>query len=434
MPLAARPSSASAQEDRARDLARAQDGVPRSARAPTAAPRIAWLHSHLLMWAGGTKFVFEVARRVHRSVPVDMIVERAAPEIAAMFSEQGMRVIEIASRSSTSMAYWAAFPLQLAADVRRLRALKAGYTTFTASMFPMSSVALLAGARPLTTYVMEPFAFFHDEEMIAGFPLGKRLLLKGLSASYKWLDVWGVKASDRVLTINAGVAEWVHAIYGREAGTSLLGVDTALFSPERSRFAQRWPGRRVIIHSTDFTPLKRTNAAIDAVAALRGELPSVLLVITCSHDDRAKIDALKAELARRGLAEHVEVLGRVSHEDLPHYYARADASLYTGIGKGASAASLFVLECMACATPGVRTHFTQDEIQHEVSGFLYDPNDEAALQRDLKTLLSDDALRARFGEAARKHVVESYSWDEVAARFLACLLPEGIRSEAGVAT
>jgi glycosyltransferase involved in cell wall biosynthesis len=398
------------------------------------APRVGWLHSHLLMWAGGTKFVFEVARRVHRTVPVDMIVERAAPEIAAMFAAEGMRVIEIAARSSTSMFYWATFPLHLAEDVRRVRALKAGYTSFAASMFPMSPVALLAGARPLTTYVMEPFAFFHDEEMIAGFPAGKRLLLKALATSYKWLDVWSVKASDRVLTINAGVADWVRAIYGREADTSLLGVDTALFSPERTRFAERWPGRRVIIHSTDFTPLKRTGAAIDAVAALRAELPSVLLVITCSHDDTAKINALKAELARRGLSDHVEVLGRVSHDDLPHYYARADASLYTGVGKGASAASLFVLESMACATPGVRTHFTQDEVQHEVSGFLYDPNDEAALRGYLKRLLSDDALRARFGEAARQRVVESYSWDEVAERFLARLQADAARPAVGAAT
>jgi glycosyltransferase involved in cell wall biosynthesis len=427
MSLVARPSSGFS--------SRADPHASTSAREDLAGntPRIAWLHSHLLMWAGGTKFVFEVARRVHKSVPVDMIVERAAPEIAAMFADEGMRVIEIASRSSTSMLYWAAFPLQLAEDVRRVRALKAEYTAFAASMFPMSSVALLAGARPLTTYIMEPFAFFHDEEMIAGFPLKKRILLKALSASYKWLDVWGVRASDRLLTINAGVADWVRTIYGREAGTSLLGVDAALFSPERTRFSQRWPGRRVIIHSTDFTPLKRTNAAIDAVAALRGEVPSVLLVITCSHDDSARISALKAELARRGLAEHVEVLGRVSHEDLPHYYARADISLYTGVGKGASAASLFVLECMACETPGVRTHFTQDEIQHEVSGFLYDPSDEAALHRELKRLLSDDALRARFGEAARKRVVESYSWEGVAARILAGLLPEHTRLEVGAA-
>jgi glycosyltransferase involved in cell wall biosynthesis len=395
--------------------------------------RLAWLHSHFLLWAGGTKFVFEVARRVHRHVPVDMIVERTSPELREMFAREGMEVIEIAKRSSTSMLYWATFPAQLAADVQRLRALRGRYDAFIASMFPMSAAAVLAGARPVTTYIMEPFAFFHDEDMIAGFPPVKRALLRGLAASTKWLDVWGVRSSDRLLTINAGVGRWVREVYGRDAGTSLLGVDTDTFAPRRTRFDQRWVGRRLVIHSTDFTPLKRTSAAIDAIARLKDELPSVLLLITCSHDDQRRIADLRAELRQRGLSEHVEVLGRVSHEDLPHYYARADASLYTGVGKGASAASLFVLECMACGTPGVRTHFTADEIEHDRSGFLFDPADDRALHDALRTLLTDDALRQRYGEAARRRVVESYSWDRVAERVLAAALPGAARAaSAGV--
>jgi glycosyltransferase involved in cell wall biosynthesis len=392
--------------------------------APTGALRLAWMHSHFLMWAGGTKFVFEVARRVHRKVPVDMIVERASPEMREMYAKEGMRVLEIGKLSSTSMLYWATFPVHLAEDVRRVRALRQHYSGFISSMFPMSAVAVLAGARPLTTYIMEPFAFFHDEEMIAGFPTAKRALLQGLAASYKWLDIWGTRSSDRLLTINAGVARWVREIYRRDAGTSLLGVDTELFAPRATRFDDRYPGRRIIIHSTDFTPLKRTAAAIDAVDVLRKELPSVLLLITCSHDDPKRIADLRAELARRGLSDHVVVLGRVSHADLPHYYARADISLYTGIGKGASAASLFVLECMACGTPGVRTNFTQDEIAHDRSGFLYDAADDAALLRALRKILTDDALRARFGAAARAHVCASYQWDRVAERMLATALPE----------
>lgn len=70
-----------------------------------AAPRtpVAWLHSHFLQWAGGTRFVYEVARRVNRVRPVDMVVERCSPAVRAMYEAEGMRVIEIAARSSTSM-------------------------------------------------------------------------------------------------------------------------------------------------------------------------------------------------------------------------------------------------------------------------------------------------------------------------------------------
>ncbi len=395
-------------------------------RAPavSAIGRVAWLHSHFLMWAGGTKFVFEVARRLNRTIPVDMIVERCAPEIAKMYADEGMRVIEISNRSSTSMLYWGLFPLQLAREVRRLRKLKANYSAFIASMFPMSAVAVAAGAHPLTTYLMEPFAFFHDEDMIAGFSPPRRQLLEVLARSYRWLDRWGVRHSEQVLTINSGTARWVQQIYGRQADTTLLGVDTQKFAPRPSRFAEQWEGRRIVVHSTDFTPLKRTSVAIDAVAALRADLPSVLLLITCSFDDAEKIAELRDSIRRRGLQDHVVVLGSVSHDDLPHYYARAHASLYTGIGKGASAASLFVLECMACGTPGIRTDFTEDEVAHGESGFLFAAQDEQALRNHLRTLLTDEPLRARFGVAARERVVATYSWDAVAERVTRRLLGE----------
>ena len=394
----------------------APDGVRMRSHPPLPAqPRLAWLHSHFLMWLGGTKFVFEVARRVNRQVPVDIIVERADPKCSRCTRRRAW-----GDRDRLPLFDQHVVLGDLSSPGRRehakVRALKEQYSGFISSMFPMSTVAVLAGARPLTTYIMEPFAFFHDDEMIAGFPLAKRALLRGLAASYGWLDVWGTRASDELLTINAGTARWVKEIYGREAATSLLGVDTELFAPRVTRFDDQWQGRRIIIHSTDFTPLKRTSAAIDAIAALHKEMPDVLLLITCSHEEPKPMAALREDLQRRGLSDHVEVLGRVSHADLPHYYARADLSLYTGVGKGAAAASLFVLECMAAGTPGVRTNFTQDEMAHGESGFLYDPNDEGALLHALRTLLTDDALRARFGKAARDHVCASYQWDRVAQR------------------
>jgi glycosyltransferase involved in cell wall biosynthesis len=321
------------------------------------------------------------------------------------------------------MLYWALFPLFLGQDIVALRARKERYAAVVASMFPMSLVARGAGAMPLVSYVLEPFAFFHDPDMIAGYPLIKRQLLRALALVYKPLDVAGIRASTEILTINAGTADWVQRIYGRASQPTLLGVDTELFTPRTSRFAARYAGKKVIIHSTDFTPLKRTLATLDAVADIRAEVPAVQLLITCSQDLPSEMARLQAEIDSRGVREHVEILGHVEHADLPHYYALADVSLYTGVGRGASAASLFVLECMAAGTPGVRTNFTNDEVQNGISGFLVPPDDRAAVRDALVAILTNDELRARFAAAARRHVVERYSWDQVAARFVDSLAP-----------
>jgi glycosyltransferase involved in cell wall biosynthesis len=289
-------------------------------------------------------------------------------------------------------------------------------------MFPMNHLASTCRVAPHLAYVMEPFAFFHDVDMIAGFPPIRRILLSLLASSYRHLDVRGVRDADAVMTINDGTVAWVRTVYDRESTTSLLGVDSTMFAPRddatMGALRARYAGRRLVIHSTDFTPLKRTGAAIDAIASIRRDVPTVTLLVTSSVEDAAALAALRRRVTERGLTDHVEFLGHLAHETLPYYYALADVSLYTGIGRGASAASLFVLECMACGTPGVRTRFTEEEVEHGVSGFLFDPDDTEGLRRHLTRVLTDDGLRAAFSRAARARILGRFTWAAVADRLV----------------
>src|SRR6185436_6277692 len=102
--------------------------------------KIAWLHSHFLIWSGGAKFVYEVSRRIHRQAQVDILVEKCSPEIRAMYEAEGMRVIEINSHSSTSMLYWLFFPYFLYKNILAVRKIKDQYDYFISSIFPMNFV------------------------------------------------------------------------------------------------------------------------------------------------------------------------------------------------------------------------------------------------------------------------------------------------------
>lgn len=381
--------------------------------------RMAWVHSHLLLWSGGARFIYEVSRRIHKTIPVDIIVEQCSPKIRQLFETEGMHVIEINRKSSTSLVYWLLFPYYLSRDIQYLRQCKSYYSFVLASIFPMHYAASQAGMTPYSAYVLEPFAFFHDHDMIRGFPLWKRLPLWILSCLYKKLDVAGVRSASSVMTINGGTAAWTKEIYGCDAVSSYLGVDTTLFAPkDRLDLINKYKGRKIVIHSTDFTPLKRTWDAVKAIESCRHAVPEVKLLITQSSENRDEIDKMNRYIVQKGLGDHIELVDYLSHDDLPFYYSLADISLYTGIGRGASAASLFVLECMACETPGIRTRFTEDEITHDESGFLYTPGDTRQLQEYLVRLLRDDAMRKRFGRSAREKVVREYSWDSVSKRFL----------------
>jgi len=385
--------------------------------------KIAWLHSHFLQWSGGTKFIFEVAKRIHPEIPITIFVEQSCARFRRMFKDAGVEVKNINTLSSTSPFYWTFFPFFFRRNVRKISKIKGNFSCFVSSMFPMNFAAVQAGVEKHLAYILEPFAFFHDPDMISGHPFLLRFLLRTLSSLYGPWDIQGVQKATQVMTINHGTGWEVKKIYGRDSKYSFLGVDSNLFSPQGGnpffkKLRDRYAGRKVIVHSTDFTPLKKTWDAVRIVEELKNEMPEVKLLITQSFVNRAETARLRKYIKDRHLKNHIELVGYVDHHELPCYYSVADVALYTGIGSGASAASLFVLECMACGTPAVRTDFTKEEVEHNISGFLYKAGDTKSLKKYLLALLRDDKLRNKFSPAARRKIIDVYNWDSVAQRML----------------
>jgi phosphatidylinositol alpha 1,6-mannosyltransferase len=53
-----------------------------------------------------------------------------------------------------------------------------------------------------------------------------------------------------------------------------------------------------------------------------------------------------------------------------------------------------------------------DLVEHGVDGYLFSPQDDAALRRSVELMLDDPARRARMGEAGRRKVLDR-SWAAV---------------------
>ncbi|MCH7812339.1 MAG: glycosyltransferase, partial [Chloroflexi bacterium] len=61
----------------------------------------------------------------------------------------------------------------------------------------------------------------------------------------------------------------------------------------------------------------------------------------------------------------------------------------------------------------------REVIEDGISGLLVPPADAGALAQAIERLLDDARLRARLGEAARRRIVEHFTWRETAAQTLA---------------
>jgi glycosyltransferase involved in cell wall biosynthesis len=191
------------------------------------------------------------------------------------------------------------------------------------------------------------------------------------------------------------------------------GVDLTLFGTEGVRRERRLRHRAVVI--CRLVPRKGVDDAIRAVA----QVPDTELLIAGgpeadSFDDDAEVRRLRALIAELGVADRVELLGSVAHDELAPLIRSADAVLclpwYEPFG-------IVPLEAMACGVPVVAAAVggLLDTVVDGVTGLHVPPRDADAAAAALRMLLGDDERRRRLGHNAARRVAR-YDWAEVAAR------------------
>lgn len=394
-----------------------------------------WCHSHFLLPTGGTKYVYEVARRLAERRPLEMVVEQSSDYWRERYAAAGVPLHEISAKTSTSKAYWLAFPHHLRHDRRELKriaeASNAGH--FVSSFFPFNLLCgELAAARAAahTHLCFEPFPFFHDREVQALYPAPQRALMRVLATLYGRLDARGVAGADALLTLNSVTRDSISRTYGRDDAIPVYtGIDHEHFHPfeavELADLRARHGDGPIAVHSTDFSPIKRTDLALAAFAAA-GVTESKLLV-TSTIDDKAGIERFWEQARELGIADRIEYLGFVDYDDLPRYYALADVLLQTGtsVNSGATSMSLPVKEGLACGTAVIRSRATDEDVEDGVSGYLVDPADTASTGARIAELLTNRELAARFGAAGHARMVELYNWDRVVDAFESAIVGGG---------
>ncbi|MGV8849428.1 MAG: glycosyltransferase family 4 protein [Propionibacteriaceae bacterium] len=384
---------------------------------------VLWLHSHFMLPAGGTKFIFEVTRRLAQRRPVEVLVEKASPLWRERYADAGVTLHEIGGLTSMNLPYWGAFPAYLMRDDRVVRRHAAGAGAVVSSFFPMPWLGMRAARQygiPHVSLCFEPFPFFHDREVIGLFPPAKRALLAFLRTAYGSVDVQGIQGANRLLTLNESTGIQLERVYGRkDAVCTYAGVDTDLFHPypdeDLRDLREKLGSGPIVIHSTDMSPIKRTDLALEAFAVAAQQVPDARLVITSTREDDRELSVLMARAQELGVADRVIYLGFLPFADLPRLYSLADALLQTGTsaGSGATTMSLPVKEALACGTPVIRSGATNEDVEDGISGFLVDPSDTQATGAKLAILLGDRDRGRLMGMAGLRRITKQYTWDRV---------------------
>jgi N-acetyl-alpha-D-glucosaminyl L-malate synthase BshA len=218
--------------------------------------------------------------------------------------------------------------------------------------------------------------------------------LVGLDPSFQPLTRFSVMGSDAVTVPSRWLGEATRRHLTLPASLVIdvvpNFVDVARFSPVAAAPA----AVPVVVHVSNFRPLKRVEDVVRVFARVRAARP-VRLRLVGEGPTREAVLALAASL---GVAADVEWLGE--REDLPALLAGAAAFL---LPSASESFGLAALEALACGVPVVasRVGGLPEVVTDGEVGFLHEAGDVEAMAASVGRLADDPALRVRLGAAAR---------------------------------
>jgi N-acetyl-alpha-D-glucosaminyl L-malate synthase BshA len=160
-------------------------------------------------------------------------------------------------------------------------------------------------------------------------------------------------------------------------------------------------GQKLLIHVSNFRPVKRATAVVEIFARVRRAVPSRLLMV----GDGPDIPAARRVARSLGVIDDVEFVGE--QEDVVPLLSAADVFL---LPSAQESFGLAQLEAMACQVPVVasRVGGIPEVVEDGVSGFLHAPDDLDGMARSAITILSDDALHQRMAAAAGRTATDRF--------------------------
>jgi len=173
----------------------------------------------------------------------------------------------------------------------------------------------------------------------------------------------------------------------------------------RHRFAPD-PATKLVIHVSNFRPVKRIDAVMQVFARIAKDAPARLLLVG-DGPEQGTAYRLGREL---GVASSVEMLG--AQEDVIPLLSASDVFL---LPSEQESFGLAALEAMACEVPVVASNVggLPEVISHGVTGFLHEPDDLDGMAASALALLTDSALHQRVANAACTRVREEFCVNRV---------------------
>jgi L-malate glycosyltransferase len=244
---------------------------------------------------------------------------------------------------------------------------------------------------------------------------GTDITLVGADPSFHRVVKFAIEQSDGVTAVSRYLAARTVEEFDirREIRVIPNFVDPARPAQNRdqcSREAFAPHGEKILMHASNFRPVKRIGDVVRIFARVREEIPSKLLLVG-EGPERLFIQQLVRELK---LGADVHFLGE--QDQLEPLFFCADLFL---LPSEQESFGLTALEAMNCGVPviGSAVGGMPEVITHGETGYLFPVGDIASMAEQAAALLKDPARLKLFGERARQRAERHFSADDIIPRY-----------------
>lgn len=231
---------------------------------------------------------------------------------------------------------------------------------------------------------------------------GTDITLVGLDRSYLPITRYGIEESDGVTAISEHLRGKTREAFGItseiEVIRNFVNCDVYVRQPvARERMRPRFaaPDEKLLVHLSNFRPVKRVGDAVEVFAEVAAAMPARLMLIG-DGPDRSTAEYLARKY---GVQDRIHFLGK--QDNVNELLPLADLML---MPSEMESFGLAALEAMACSVPAVATRVggVPELIQNGVNGRLYEVGDVRGMSAGAIELLADPPQLAAIAAAARK--------------------------------
>ena len=236
----------------------------------------------------------------------------------------------------------------------------------------------------------------------------------GVEPSLFRVTQFTIQSSDRVTAVSRFLKERTEESFGITRPIEVIYnfVDPRVFTPGRRPSLRLAPPQaKVLMHASNFRPVKNIPAVIKIFAEVRKQRPTKLVMVGDGPEKPG------AEQLARELGVQRDVLFLGNQDCMEELLPLADVFL---LPSSSESFGLVALEAMSAEVPVVASNIggIPEVVEHGVTGFLHDPGATDGFVSSVLRLLGNDRLRRSMCRRGRQVPREPFNVDEIVDQYI----------------